>query len=155
MNEITTTEEKPAAPPLQPSESALAQHADGDFLMVGWIALGVSLLITSLALAGYHFWLAKPEVGFAVVDIGGVVKIKEAEFTRLLSRPNVSDDDRRAAYQLVSRIGPDIEKAVEALQKECGCTIVVKSAVIAGPAEDLTPRLKVLLGMAQAAGVQP
>jgi hypothetical protein len=60
----------------------------------------------------------------------------------LLSRPNVSDEDREAAYLMVSRIGPAIERAVDRLQKECGCTIVVKSAVIAGAAEDLTPRLK-------------
>jgi hypothetical protein len=113
-----------------------------------------------VTLAAYHFWLAKPTAGFAVVDLASVVKIKETEFTTLLSRPNVSDEDRKAAYLMVRRIGPAIEHAVDRLQKDCGCTIVVKSAVIAGPAEDLTPRLKAMLGMspgteAQGGGVEP
>jgi hypothetical protein len=98
--------------------------------------------------------------GFAVVDLASVVKIKETEFTTLLSHPNVSDEDRKAAYLMVSRIGPAIEHAVDRLQKECGCTIMVKSAVIAGPADDLTPRLKAMLGMStgtedQGFGVKP
>lgn len=139
----------------QANREAAQQDQGGDLLYVAWIAFLMGLLVTTASLAAYHFWLAKPEAGFAVVDIASIVKIKEAEFTALLSRPNVSDDDRRAAYQLVSRVGPDIEKAVEALQKECGCTILVKSAVIAGPAEDLTPRLKAMLGMAQPSGVKP
>jgi hypothetical protein len=142
-------------------DQAVAQPEMGcDFLMVSWISLLMALLVTTVTLAAYHFWLAKPTAGFAVVDLASVVKIKETEFTSLLSRPNVSDEDRKAAYLMVSRIGPAIERAVDRLQKECGCTIVVKSAVIAGPAEDLTPRLKAMLGMstgteAQGIGVKP
>ena len=142
-------------------DQAVAQPEMGcDFLMVSWISLLMALLVTTVTLAAYHFWLAKPTAGFAMVDLASVVKIKETEFTTLLSRPNVSDEDRKAAYLLVSRIGPAIERAVDRLQKECGCTIVVKSAVIAGPAEDLTPRLKAMLGMstgteAQGFGVKP
>lgn len=128
-------------------QEAVQQDQGGEWLYVAWIAFLVTLLVTSASLAAYHFLLAKPAAGFAVVDIASVVKVKEAEFTSMLSRPNVNDQDRQAAFQLVSRIGPEIERAVGVLQKECGCTIVVKSAVIAGPAEDLTPRLKELLGM--------
>lgn len=133
---------------LATKDQAVAQPEMGcDFLMVSWISLLMALLVVTVTLAAYHFWLAKPTAGFAVVDLASVVKIKETEFTTLLSRPNVSDEDREAAYLMVSRIGPAIERAVDRLQKECGCTIVVKSAVIAGPAEDLTPRLKAMLGM--------
>lgn len=128
--------------------------------MMGWMSLGMALLVTTAMLAAYHFWLAKPATGFAVVDLASVVKIREIEFTALLSRPNVSDEDRKSAYLMVSRIGPEMEAAVERLQRECGCTLVVKSAVIAGPAKDLTPRLKAMLGMAQGSvvpggGVKP
>jgi len=110
-------------------------------------ALLTSVAFTVGLIAIYHFWLARPSAGFAVVDIASVVRVKEAEFTALLSRPEVSDKERMAAYQLVSRMGPEIERAVGELQKECACTIIVKSAVIAGVAEDLTPRLKEMLGM--------
>lgn len=111
------------------------------------LTLMAALIISVGLIAIYHFWLARPSAGFAVVDIASVVKVKEAEFTALLSRPEVSDKERMAAYQMVSRMGPEIERAVGELQKECACTIIVKSAVIAGAAEDLTPRLKEMLGM--------
>jgi hypothetical protein len=137
-----------------------AAQPDCDYGLVIGISMLVAVLVTTALLAAYHFWLVKPAAGFAVVDIASVVRVKEAEFTSLLSRPNVRDEDRQAAFQLVSRIGPEIEHAVGVLQKECRCTIVVKSAVIAGPAEDLTPRLKTLLGMssrtdAMESGVKP
>jgi hypothetical protein len=115
----------------------------------GWFTLVLAILFSIVLIALYHFWLAKPAAGFAVVDINSVVKIKEAEFTALLSRPGVGDRDRIAAYQLVSQMGPQIDRAVGELQKDCACTILVKSAVIAGPAEDLTAQLKEKLGMAK------
>lgn len=118
-------------------------------LEVGWFTLVLAILFSIVLIALYHFWLAKPAAGFAVVDINSVVKIKEAEFTALLSRPGVGDRDRIAAYQLVSQMGPQIDRAVGELQKDCACTILVKSAVIAGPAEDLTAQLKEKLGMAK------
>ena len=119
------------------------------------LTLMAALIISVGLIAIYHFWLARPSAGIAVVDIASVVRVKEAEFTALLSRPEVSDKERMAAYQLVSRIGPEIERAVGELQKECACTIIVKSAVIAGAAEDLTPRLKEKLGIAVATEGRP
>ena len=160
MTEFTRDEGNSIEAPATEDQAGAQAEMGGDFLMVSWISLLMALLVTTVTLAAYHFWLAKPTAGFAVVDLASVVKIKETEFTTLLSRPNVSDEDRKAAYLMVSRIGPAIEHAVDRLQKDCGCTIVVKSAVIAGPAEDLTPRLKAMLGMspgteAQGGGVEP
>lgn len=160
MNEITRDVSSSKDVPATEDQAGVQPEMGGDFLMVSWISLLMALLVSTVTLAAYQFWLAKPSAGFAVVDLASVVKIKETEFTTLLSRPNVSDEDRKAAYLMVSRIGPAIERAVDRLQKECSCTIVVKSAVIAGPAEDLTPRLKAMLGMspgteAQGSGVNP
>ena len=76
-----------------------------------------------------------------------VVKIKEQQFTELLSRSNTTDADRQAAYSLVNSIGPDIERALDIVQKKCGCTLVVKNAVLAGSANDYTDVLKEQLGM--------
>lgn len=160
MTEISRDVSSSKDVPATEDQAGAQPEVRGDFLMVSWISLLMALFVTTVTLAAYHFWLAKPTAGFAVVDLASVVKIKETEFTTLLSRPNVSDEDRKAAYLIVSRIGPAIEHAVDRLQKDCGCTIVVKSAVIAGPAEDLTPHLKAMLGMspgteAQGGGVKP
>ena len=160
MTEITRAESNSAEVPATEDLAGAQPEMGGDFLMVSWISLLMALLVSTVTLAAYHFWLAKPTAGLAVVDLASVVRIKETEFTTLLSRPNVSDEDRKSAYLMVSRIGPSIEHAVDRLQKDCGCTIVVKSAVIAGPAEDLTPHLKAMLGMSpgtetQGGGVKP
>lgn len=157
MTEFTRDEGNSIEAPATKDQAGAQPEMGGDPL---WISLLMALLVTTVTLAAYHLWLAKPTAGFAVVDLASVVKIKETEFTTLLSRPNVSDEDRKAAYLIVRRIGPAIERAVDRLQKECRCTIVVKSAVIAGPAEDLTPRLKAMLGMStgtesQGLGVKP
>ncbi|MBN8762009.1 MAG: hypothetical protein J0I63_01440 [Thiobacillus sp.] len=119
MTEITRAGSNSAEAPATEDQAGAQPEMGGDFIMVSWISLLMALLVSTVSLAAYHFWLAKPTAGFAVVDLAS----------------------------MVSRIGPAIEHAVDRLQKECGCTIVVKSAVIAGPAEDLTPRLKAMLGM--------
>lgn len=106
-----------------------------------------ALASMGIMLAVYHFAFAPKEAAFAVVDLAAAVKVREAEFAQLLSGPNVGDRERQQAFHLVQNIGPEIEKAIQRLQKECECVIVVKSAVVAGPATDLTPRLLAHLGI--------
>jgi hypothetical protein len=47
----------------------------------------------------------------------------------------------------VSHVGPEIERALALVQKECHCTLLVKSAVLAGDAQDFTQVIKEQLGM--------
>lgn len=109
-------------------------------------AYGPFLLVALLSV--YHFKMVKPQLSsFATVDISAPVRHREAQFTALLSGKEVSDRDRETAYRLVQSIGPEIEKAVATLQAECRCTILVKSAVVAGSGLDLTPRLLELMGI--------
>ena len=115
--------------------------------MSALLVMAISTMIAGLLIAGYHHFVAKRDAGFVVVDIASIVKAREVQFTELLSRPGVGDQERMQAYQLVSRMGPEIEKAIQELQKECACTIMVKSAVIAGPTRDLTGRLREMLGI--------
>ena len=134
-------------------ENCVERDNDPETGMLGSaLLLLLATLISAALITVYHFWLAKPAGNFAVVDIASVVKIKESQFTALLSGPQVTDKERIAAYQLVSGIGPQIEQAIGELQKECDCSIIVKSAMIAGSAEDLTPRLKALLGITERTG---
>lgn len=106
----------------------------------------IAIAVVGVMLGAYHHVFTKTDTGFAVVDIAAIVKAREAQFTALLSRPNVGDAERMQAYHLVSKIGPEIEGAINELQQECGCVILVKSAVIAG-APDRTGRLMDKLGI--------
>jgi Type-F conjugative transfer system protein (TrbI_Ftype) len=110
-----------------------------------WVSLVVSLLVAACALAAYH-GLARREL--ATVDLAEIVRIKQMQFTEFLSRPEASDADRAAALDLVARLGPSIDAAVERLQQECGCAILVKGAVVGGVTRDLTERLKEKLDLA-------
>jgi len=114
-------------------------------LAVSALVLSVVALMAGSVLA-WMAWHARVP-SFSTVDIADVVKEKEAQFTALLSKPSVSDADRQAAYLLVQKLGPEIEQAVARIQRECSCTLLVKSAVVAGASSDLTPRLRELLGM--------
>ena len=100
----------------------------------------------SVAIVMYYHHRYAASGSYATVDIGSIVKERETQFAALLSKPDVRDQDRQAAFRLVQKLGPEIERGVGVLQEECKCTILVKSAVIAGPAIDLTSRLREIMG---------
>lgn len=112
-----------------------------------WALMMVTSLVT---VAAYHIIFRQTQF-IGTVDIAGIVKIKEEQFTAMLSRSDTTDEDRQAAYSLVRNIGPDIEKGLDVVQKKCGCTLIVKNAVLAGSANDYTDMLKTELGMTKGA----
>jgi hypothetical protein len=112
-------------------------------------AVLLSGLLTS-ALLGVYYWyfhVHHKTGAIATVDLSEIVKIYEIQFTSLVARPNVTDKEREEAYSIVSQIGPNIEKGINVLQQRCGCTVLVKSAVLAGSAMDMTDDLKKILGI--------
>lgn len=113
------------------------------------IAVGVlvSSLISAASLTAYDL-LFRNNSKLATADLAEIVKIREIQFTALVNKLNVTDKERMEAWNLVNRIGPEIEKALDDVQQECGCTLVVKSAVLAGPQQDMTEALKAKLGLA-------
>jgi hypothetical protein len=87
---------------------------------------------------------------FAVVDLAGVVAIKEREFTELISGKAVTDADRGRAFDLVQKLGVDVEAALSQIKKECDCSLLVANAVVSANSNqliDYTPQLKKLLGI--------
>jgi hypothetical protein len=133
------------ADPLAPNAS---DRPHGNCQKPAVSALIASCLFSVISLATYHLAVAHQDGSIATVDIAELVKIRELQFTSLLSKPNVTDKDRQDAYVLVSKIGPEIEAALSDLQSSCSCTIVVKSAVLAGSGKDMTEEIKRKLGMA-------
>lgn len=136
----------PAAAPAPAVEAALSMRS-----MRTYIAYAVLLsgLLTSALLGAYYwyFHVHHKTGAIATVDLSEVVKIYEIQFTNLLARPNVTDKERQEAYSIVSQIGPNIEKGINVLQQQCGCTVLVKSAVLAGSVMDMTDDLKKILGI--------
>ena len=94
----------------------------------------LALLIVLSALAIYDRLMVQPLRLVGVVDVGEVYRQKEAEFTLILTKAG-SEDEREKAFAMARNFSRRLPLALEELPRDCGCLVVLKSAV-AG----LTPR---------------
>ena len=103
----------------------------------------LALLIVAAALAAYDCWVVRPGQVIGLVDVGEIYRQKEAEFTLLLTRAG-SDGERDKAFAMARSFSQRLPLALEELPRDCGCLVVLKSAV-AGPTPrtlDLTAQLR-------------
>lgn len=106
----------------------------------------VSLLVAAICLLAYDRLVFRPSQLIGVVDVADVYRAKEAEFAALLTAGR-TEEDRQRAMELATTFARRLPRALDELPRECGCLVVMKSAV-AGPAAntvDLTARLKAKL----------
>ena len=104
---------------------------------------GMACAIVLGTLAAYHRVVVRPAQLIGVVDVAEVYRQKEAEFTLLLTRAG-SDGERDKAFAMVRNFSQRLPLALEELPRDCGCLVVLKSAV-AGPTPrtlDLTAQLR-------------
>ena len=94
----------------------------------------LALLIVAGALAAYDRWVVRPGQVIGLVDVGEIYRQKEAEFTLILTKAG-SEDEREKAFAMARNFSRRLPLALEELPRDCGCLVVLKSAV-AG----LTPR---------------
>ncbi len=102
----------------------------------------LALAIDVGTLAAYDRLVVRPAQLVGVVDVGEVYRHKEAEFTLILTRA-ASDGEREQAFALAKSFSRRLPLALEELPRDCGCLVVLKSAV-AGPTPrtvDLTAQL--------------
>jgi hypothetical protein len=103
----------------------------------------LALLIVAGALAAYDRLVVRPGQVIGLVDVGEIYRQKEAEFTQLLTRAG-SDGERDKAFAMARSFSQRLPSALEELPRDCGCLVVLKSAV-AGPTPrtlDLTAHLR-------------
>jgi uncharacterized protein HemX len=115
--------------------------------------LSLPLLLSLIALAVALFIAA---MVYGVIDLKAVTEKREADFAALLTKPNVTDQDRAAAYDLVKQFAAHLDAAVKATREECKCTLMVKAAVIANDSTsvpDYTDRVRKHLADAAAGSV--
>ena len=102
-----------------------------------------ALLIVLGTLAAYDRMVVRPAQRVGVVDVGEVYRQKEAEFTQILTKAG-SEGERDRAFAMARTFSQRLPLALEELPRECGCLVVLKSAV-AGPTPrtvDLTAQLR-------------
>lgn len=102
----------------------------------------VSALLVALGITAYDRWVLRPALVVGFVDLSEVYRAKEAEFTRLLTQPG-SDADRERALALARNFSQRLPAALDELPRECGCLVVIKSAIAGTPhGLDLTAALR-------------
>lgn len=118
----------------QNTEVILDQKAEASAPALWWLMPLATVVIGATALVGsfavYHQYFAVKPMRLAVLDINFILEAKELEFTSVLSRPGVTDADRKAALERVAKIEPELRRVVAEVRKECGCEILVKAAAI-------------------------
>jgi NAD(P)H-nitrite reductase large subunit len=103
----------------------------------------LALLIVLGTLAVYDRMVVRPSQLVGVVDVGEVYRQKEAEFTLILTKAG-SEGEREKAFAMARNFSQRLPLALEELPRDCGCLVVLKSAV-AGPTPrtvDLTAHLR-------------
>jgi hypothetical protein len=104
-------------------------------------AFALAIVLGSLAV--YDRYVIRPLRLVGIVDVGEVYRLKEAEFTLLLTMA-VSDGDRDKAFAMARSFSQRLPLALEELPRECGCLVILKSA-LAGQTPrtvDLTAQLR-------------
>ena len=103
----------------------------------------LALLIVAGALAAYDRWVVRPGQVVGLVDVGEIYRQKEAEFTQLLTRAG-SDGERDKAFAMARSFSQRLPLALEELPRDCGCLVVLKSAVAGATPRtlDLTAQLR-------------
>jgi hypothetical protein len=102
----------------------------------------VAIAVAAAALAFYDRFIARSAWRVGVVDVADVYRAKEAEFTQLITAAT-SDEERRLALEMARAFSRRLPAALAELPNECGCLVVLKSAIAGAPASlDLTPALR-------------
>jgi hypothetical protein len=112
-------------------------------LLHGFATLTATVLAMAAALAAYDRWVVRPALRIGVVDLSEVYRQKEAEFTLTLTKAG-TDDERQSAVAMARRFAQRLPVALDELPRECGCLVVLRSAVAGATprAIDLTAHLK-------------
>ncbi len=102
-----------------------------------------TVAVVAAALLAYDRVVTHPAQLVGVVDVGEVYRLKEAEFTRLVTRA-ASDDERQQALTVARQFAQRLPLALEELPRDCRCLVIVRTAIAGVPphAVDLTALLK-------------
>ena len=77
----------------------------------------VTLLIVALALVGYDRFVRRPATRVGLIDVGEVVRLKEARVLDVLTRAAATDGEKKAAVDFGTRFAAVFPQALEELRR--------------------------------------
>jgi hypothetical protein len=107
------------------------------------IHVAATVFIVALTLLAYDRTVVRPARLIGVVDVGEVYRLKEAEFTQIVTKSG-SEDERQKALAMARQFAQRLPLALEELPRDCACLVVIRTAIAGIPphATDLTTLLK-------------
>jgi hypothetical protein len=110
----------------------------------------VNALVTTALIGAHTLWFAPPRPPrLAVLDVGEIYRLKEAQVTTVLVKREATDEERATALKRAGAFGFEMTHLLESLPAECRCLILARGALV-GPASDLpdlTPEVRRRLGL--------
>lgn len=135
------------APESHPTEASMEAPANGlSLLATAATAALVSLVVVTSALLVYDRVLRKP-VQLAAVNVSQLIEAHELLFSDLVTNPDATDSDRARAMKLAEELGPKLTDALEETRRDCGCQLLVSSAIVGTPQLDLTSAVGSRIGL--------
>ena len=109
----------------------------------------ITLVLVALALVAYDRLVRRPAARVGLIDVGEVVRLKDARVLDVLTRAAATDAEKKAAVDFGTRFATVLPQALDELTQECDCLVLARSAVAGWPpqAVELTALLKQKLGL--------
>jgi hypothetical protein len=110
----------------------------------------LSLVNSTGLLAIYHAWNGgQSRQKIATLDIAEIYRLKESQFSAILTKPGASEAERAQAIEQARAFGAELASLTQSLPRECGCLVLTKGAIVGGGANipDLTSQVKRRFGM--------
>ena len=112
--------------------------------------LALNAVVSAAMICIYAQWIAPPRAPrLAVLDVGELYRLKEAQVAALLVKPDATDADRAAILKSVHGFGTEVTRLLQALPEECRCLILARGALIGQDTQfpDLTSDVRRRLGL--------
>ena len=112
--------------------------------------LALNALVSMAQLtAGAHWVFGPQKTAFAVLDVGELYRMKEAQVAAVLVNHNATETERTTAITRAAAFGIELTALIESLPGECRCLVLARGAVIGAtaPLPDLTPDVRRRLGL--------
>lgn len=137
----------PQSKPPQPAPSELDDDRRGpSILLVALVALLVSSVVVTSALLAYDH-TKRDALRYATVNVSQLIEAHELLFSDLVTSPSATDSDRTRAMQLAEQLGTKLTSALDQTRAECGCLLLVSSAVVGRADADLTATVGARIGL--------
>lgn len=110
-----------------PEEAVVAST---DWISQTLISAIATLLIGGLMLLGYHQFVARSVPRQGVLSLAEVLETKQLQLAIMASKPGATAAQRNQATAEMGTFAHDLEREIAAIQRDCGCVMFVREAVL-------------------------